>query len=440
MKANQLAASHGGSIMNNIEAVVHHPNGIPTVEELSPLNVRLVRARRGMKVSLIFLAVFSAVQIFSFTFLGNPKVLNWDAGVLSIGMNIAMFLLLGAFGLFNFTLVPRIGWDQHRSYFASAHVLAAGLTLLILGHIHIAGSSSSLLPLMLITLALLVSWLLGERQAWAYFAMGTLGLVALFVLERQGILAYMPLSGQSHRVPLDVFLELRYLGIILALFLANGAVALSLLMNFQRNLQTRNEQLIRVQEQLRLLATTDSLTELLNRRSAFEKLEAELTRAERDQTSMIIALVDLDHFKDINDTYGHPFGDKVLKKTAEALNSHFRPYDVVARFGGEEFLVASFNTNADNGAQLLDRVRKSIEHVSILTQNENPVNVTASFGYAVFDPEAPVGLAALLSQADQALYQSKKAGRNRVTFFGEQIAENADQTIKLQLIEEQSTA
>ncbi|MCZ7581906.1 MAG: GGDEF domain-containing protein [Deltaproteobacteria bacterium] len=392
-------------------------HGLPTADDLSSQNIRIERSRRTVRIALLFMLALAPTQIFCFTFIGDSRVLDQRAAAVSIGLNLAMILIIAAYGWFNFRLAERFGWNRDRCYSASTHAVMSIVSVIVLAHIHIAGSSSSLLPMMLVSIALLVAWLLGQREAWGYFGFGVLGLVGVFALERAGQIPYFPLSAQRHLVPTEVFLEGRYLGAILVLFMANAGAVLSIMFDYQRSLQKRNEQLIRTQEQLRRLATTDALTGLHNRRSAFEKLESELARAARERSPLTVALVDLDDFKEINDTYGHQIGDTVLKKAASVLKCHFRPYDVVARIGGEEFLAVSINTGAADALKELNRVRHAIEQSTVLSIDGEAIDFTASFGFAVFHDAEPVGVGRLLHAADQALYESKANGKNRVTRY-----------------------
>lgn len=163
-------------------------------------------------------------------------------------------------------------------------------------------------------------------------------------------------------------------------------------------------------------ATVDALTGILNRGSFLERLSEELSLTKRHDIQSGLALLDVDHFKKINDTYGHPAGDAVLIEVAKRLSSCVRAEDVVARFGGEEFVILIRHTPPEGCRYLLERVRQSIadEPFEILTpdgQNKK-INATISIGLAHLDVEKSKDQN--IEVADQALYRAKHNGRNRV--------------------------
>ena len=169
--------------------------------------------------------------------------------------------------------------------------------------------------------------------------------------------------------------------------------------------------LIRQSEQLKQLATTDPLTGLFNRRHFLEALEAEWSRFQRYYRSVSVLMVDIDHFKSINDNYGHALGDEAIKAVADACLQGKRKSDVIGRVGGEEFAVLLPETSLSRARTVAERIRKRIAG-QVLTACETHFQITASIGVA----EALVsmsGMDALMIAADQALYQAKAQGRNR---------------------------
>ena len=134
-----------------------------------------------------------------------------------------------------------------------------------------------------------------------------------------------------------------------------------------------------------------------------------MTLSIRGATPLSLILMDVDRFKQYNDTFGHPAGDEVLRGVSSTLRAYVREHDLVARFGGEEFVVLLPSTDADTAVAVAERLRAAI------ASRPWPLgNVTASFGVATADPSHPVSPASLLEQADQALYRAKRAGRDRV--------------------------
>jgi diguanylate cyclase (GGDEF)-like protein len=171
--------------------------------------------------------------------------------------------------------------------------------------------------------------------------------------------------------------------------------------------------LIKDREQQKELAVRDGLTNLYNRRAFGELLAQAVAREDRQGGRLALILLDLDHFKKLNDTYGHPAGDEALRATARVLTQHLRKGDQAARYGGEEFVVILPGTEEEGALHLADRVREAL-HTHRLVFEGARIAISASLGAAVWpgdgkDPEA------LLGAADRALYASKQAGRNRVT-------------------------
>jgi diguanylate cyclase (GGDEF)-like protein len=165
---------------------------------------------------------------------------------------------------------------------------------------------------------------------------------------------------------------------------------------------------------LHKMAQTDSLTLLLNRRAFEEILRRELLRSDRSGSRLGIMLIDLDYFKQVNDSLGHFAGDDVLRRIAIVLRDGTRPSDVLARYGGEEFVVLLRNAGADESLIAAERIRQQIANLSGLPGS---VNLTASIGVAV--SQARDTATELLLRADEALYQSKREGRNLVSVYRE---------------------
>lgn len=165
------------------------------------------------------------------------------------------------------------------------------------------------------------------------------------------------------------------------------------------------------QEALKEQALKDSLTGLWNRRAIFAMLEREVCRAQRDHFPITLVMIDLDHFKSINDNYGHPIGDEVLREAAGRLAEVMRPYDFAGRYGGEEFLVVLPSCSPHNGVQRAEEFRRAIATRPVPTAL-GPLAVTCSIGVASYDEAMPPE--DLIHRADEALYRAKHMGRNCV--------------------------
>ncbi len=174
----------------------------------------------------------------------------------------------------------------------------------------------------------------------------------------------------------------------------------------------------RLQERLQRVALTDGLTDLWNHNQFRELLDKEYQRVRRYGGSLSLLMVDLDHFKSINDTYGHEIGNQVLKQTARQLLRTVRDTDFVARYGGEEFAVICPETSMDAAAHLAERIRLAVQR-SVRLEAYPDMTVFASVGVASAGDPRVGSVCNLIDLADQALYESKRAGRNRVTRIDE---------------------
>jgi diguanylate cyclase (GGDEF)-like protein len=166
----------------------------------------------------------------------------------------------------------------------------------------------------------------------------------------------------------------------------------------------------RIEKALLELSRQDPLTGIANRRSFDERAAIEFSRARRFGHKLSLAMLDIDHFKRINDRWGHAAGDRVLKKLCESVQSELREVDLLARIGGEEFAVLIPDTDLEGAFQLAERLRQGVMAQS-LTEGEDLIRFTASFGVAALGPEDR-SADEVLKRADVALYEAKAAGRN----------------------------
>ncbi len=169
-------------------------------------------------------------------------------------------------------------------------------------------------------------------------------------------------------------------------------------------------------ERVRYLSLHDPLTSLANRNLFHTRLKDELSRSRRYQQPLTIAMVDIDHFKKVNDTYGHPAGDIILRELALLLGNELRGCDVISRFGGEEFILLLPETDRAGADIATERIRKSVARYPFAIQSPQPIHITVSIGVAPFPGDSTLPGDKRIDLADKALYQAKEAGRNRVVF------------------------
>jgi len=171
------------------------------------------------------------------------------------------------------------------------------------------------------------------------------------------------------------------------------------------------QRILKLEDALRYQASHDVLTNLLNRRSILERTDHELARASREPGPVSFVMVDIDHFKLINDTHGHVVGDAVLRASGERLRSALRDSDAIGRYGGEEFLAVLPGVDLGGAAEIAERMRRAVEADPIQTSTAH-VRATVSAGVATHRPGDAPGTA--IQAADEALYRAKAAGRNQV--------------------------
>ena len=189
--------------------------------------------------------------------------------------------------------------------------------------------------------------------------------------------------------------------------------ALARLEQIYLEIEAKQAELLAINSGLVELSNTDKLTGIRNRRFFQEKLEEQIELYRREGISFSLLIIDIDHFKQVNDTYGHQVGDVVLVKLAGLLADGVRPEDVVARFGGEEFTILLPGTGADKSKEMAEQLNRTVAQAAW----EETGSLTVSIGAATFSEQDTE--ASILVNADRALYASKRNGRNRTTHFNE---------------------
>jgi len=189
----------------------------------------------------------------------------------------------------------------------------------------------------------------------------------------------------------------------LPMTLTTGAIIFSLMTALEK-----------ARSQAHALSMTDSLTGLSNRRHFLQGVRRELLLAQRHQQPVALLILDVDHFKRVNDLHGHSMGDQVLIEISQCCTQALRTTDLLARWGGEEFVVLLPNTHREHAHQLAERVREAVAGLAQLHANSEAVRVTISVGVACADPGQTATLDVLVQTADRALYEAKRSGRNQV--------------------------
>lgn len=223
-------------------------------------------------------------------------------------------------------------------------------------------------------------------------------LIVLFLIGYLGALALLPgHAGIPHLIEGGVFL----------------AGAVFVLMVTRLMLSTTRD--VRRITKLELENVTDPLLGIYNRRYMEQRLQEEVSRANRYMTPLSLCIIDIDDFKRVNDSFGHPVGDKVLRRLSDLLRERMRDVDLFARYGGEEFVVLLPNTGAEEAAVFADRMRQLVEEASLASTAEGipDIRCTVSIGVTT-SSRGKLSGAELLREADDALYKAKNGGRNRV--------------------------
>ena len=224
-------------------------------------------------------------------------------------------------------------------------------------------------------------------------------------------------AGQSMQtmavVAYPMFVEKKIFGIVLVTGLQFQKTKL---LNILLGRFVSEMERIRLYDRVQTLAITDGLTGVYVRRHLLERLEGELDRSKRFGFKLSFLMIDIDYFKNFNDSYGHLVGDVVLKQVAETIRSSVREVDLVGRYGGEEFGVLLIETDESLAFMVAERVRRSIEERAFKAYDEK-LKVTVSIGCSTYSYYEISDASMLIESADSALYQAKRLGRNKVCLF-----------------------
>ena len=346
-----------------------------------------LRNRSSMSMLAVCLMATSALVMYCLVHVGmasKPAVLAWAAVTLGGSGGMALLVRSGCTAGWRdpALALPQILWAVTTSAFA--YVLA--------------GSAKGVVPGAVAIALLFAALNLRAKQiiVVSFYALGVYAVAVLVAFYEQGP------SGRS--------LELIYGLVMLNTLL--GCMFLSLrLHQLRKRLHVQRQELSAALEANKELASKDALTGLINRRHMMELIQLEQRRCMRGARTMLLVQMDIDHFKCINDTYGHSMGDQALTTFAQIVANNIRSADVLARWGGEEFVLLLSDASVQGALQTLNRVRMAVSVASI-DHRLPQLRMTVSMGLAEHIP----GEAAhtTLERADQALYSAKRSGRNRV--------------------------
>lgn len=358
---------------------------------------RLRRARLFCAVAMSQAGLLLLVAAAVLAFAAPASDLHW-AGVM-------LAWLAGAAALVYFLFFKASARLERRQ--ADGRVFLLLLTysygMLFGGALYLAGPFTGFTWLTITTAALSV--LIGFGTLPSLRLLGSLS-IALFTATGAGIAGWIPYSpilalpsGADSSV-------LRFAGtlIVHVIAAAAGLAQLGLLTILLRERERK----------FRGLSSRDPLTGIANRRATMERLEETWSRISRHQETLAIGIADVDRFKDVNDRYGHPTGDRALERVAALLRTSLRGEDHVGRWGGEEFLIILPLQGPVSAKAALERCRVRIAGESILAEDGRKLKVTASFGLAVYPAPGLTTMQDVIAAADAALYRAKRAGRNRV--------------------------
>ena len=361
--------------------------------------INLQRAR----IAGVVLAALSAlhVLIFSVQLLSTPPSGpgdNWKLALILVHLGFSLSMALCA-------------WAAHQLRYASNSTLGRGLPVLLsgLGLVFAVAITAidqwvtpNITPYLIGAVAIALVVYLRPVTA-AYLFLGACG----FYYYALGLTQADPNLLLSNRVN---GLTVSVLGWALSLLLWRKFTTITLQ---QAQLDKASEELQSKQKELQRLTRLDGLTGLYNRNTFVELTRQELARAQRQGSSTTILLLDLDYFKHVNDTWGHPAGDAVLKNVASVTNNSVRNTDLVGRLGGEEFIILLPNTSWEAGRKLAEKLRASLENAPA-TWGTTRISTTVSIGLASTTASENRDFDHLYTQADKALYSAKERGRNRV--------------------------
>lgn len=310
---------------------------------------------------------------------------------------LALATLITAMGVLAFT---QNAAHSPQFYFSPILLLPLGLWAALRFEVHSAALIAALISLLAVSLLVegIHPWPQASPEQAVWLTQEYLGIVVVVTV---GLAILMHEIRQQRAQLLVQDREL----------LAQNARLETAVNNRTNELEHANIKLHKANEHLQELATTDFLTGFANRRHFEELGQRQLQRVTADGQSASVIAFDLDHFKQVNDNYGHAVGDEVLRRISDSVNNALRPYDLCGRSGGEEFAILLTQADSSRACKVAERIRAGIETMNVEHESQ-VIGVTASFGVAEWNGRE--ALSTLVQRADHALYSAKRLGRNRV--------------------------
>jgi diguanylate cyclase (GGDEF)-like protein len=365
-----------------------HADG-PDVELTPPIRARRKRNRRDMLLVMMLNCIIDIGLFYLFALAGTTAMTTpLYFGISGMGLLLSL-LALSETG-FN---------DRFADHYLTVPQ-GIGATIIALGGIYLAPEVGFAFCCIVFVIFSFATLRTNEKQAgvlWTLFAAGLAGIL-LFTNKPIGL----PSSSWEERVVTLLFL-VTTLGYCVFVSLFSVSI--------RETLYKRSRQLAEANQRIETMAQFDELTGALNRRFLMQKLDEDLVRAQRAELPYAIALIDLDWFKKINDTFGHPAGDEALRTFAITIFANIRDIDKLGRYGGEEFLLVLPNTSEEAAVNTLNRLREIIAEADWAAISPS-MSVTMSAGITAMRLDDTTDT--LLARADAALYRAKESGRNRV--------------------------
>lgn len=379
-------ANAASSFLNPIAA---EPEGVPSRPTAKTL-ARRARQRRGIQGMIGVSYVIDAAILLLYAYAGTIPVVTGPAYAMA-GLGLVAFAILLSETGFN---------ERFRDHYLVAPLSAANMGIM-LAFTYVVPQVGVMFLCSLFTVFSFASLRSTPGQTAAIWTAMAFGLAALFLLTDKPI-------AMPHGAPLERFATMLVFILTIGRCMFLGIFSASMQQSLYQSGQKLKEAYKRIEE----LAELDELTGSFNRRCIMRLLDEEIARAGRTGSPCAVALIDLDHFKRINDAFGHPTGDEVLRTFAITMFANIRTIDRFGRYGGEEFLLILPDMTAESAAQALDRLRAIVADLDWSAFSPG-MKVTLSAGIATLKAEETPDT--LLARADSALYAAKAKGRNRIS-------------------------